>query len=102
MGSGGSGCATPGRRRLVRGGFVPPRSSGARTHGRVSFPACICEKNKRVTNCRVDGGVCWCDVVGSGATVNCSTREYGAGVRDGAGQRGAGLAELEGMCENNH
>ncbi|NXD66023.1 EPCAM protein, partial [Eolophus roseicapillus] len=35
--------------------------------------ACICEKNKRVTNCRLDRGVCWCDAVGSGVTVNCDT-----------------------------
>ncbi|XP_061210126.1 epithelial cell adhesion molecule [Neopsephotus bourkii] len=35
--------------------------------------SCICEKNKRVTNCRLTGGDCWCDAVGSGATVNCNT-----------------------------
>ncbi|NWU53721.1 EPCAM protein, partial [Dromas ardeola] len=33
--------------------------------------ACICEKNKRVTNCRMENGVCWCDSVGSGISVNC-------------------------------
>ncbi|KFQ76637.1 Epithelial cell adhesion molecule, partial [Phaethon lepturus] len=35
--------------------------------------ACICEKNKRVTNCRLTNGVCWCDAVGSGVSVNCDT-----------------------------
>ncbi|NXW15337.1 EPCAM protein, partial [Circaetus pectoralis] len=37
--------------------------------------ACICKKNKRVTNCRLLEGVCWCDSVGSGASanVNCDT-----------------------------
>ncbi|NXS52912.1 EPCAM protein, partial [Brachypteracias leptosomus] len=34
---------------------------------------CICEKNKRVTNCRLTNGVCWCDAVGSGVSVNCNT-----------------------------
>ncbi|NXM22816.1 EPCAM protein, partial [Ploceus nigricollis] len=36
--------------------------------------ACVCEKNKRVTNCRMDGtGQCRCDAIGSGFTVDCST-----------------------------
>ncbi|XP_057256065.1 epithelial cell adhesion molecule [Pezoporus wallicus] len=35
--------------------------------------SCICEKNKRVSNCRLNSGDCWCDAVGSGATVNCNT-----------------------------
>ncbi|NXS92564.1 EPCAM protein, partial [Jacana jacana] len=35
--------------------------------------ACICEKNKRVTNCRLLSDGCWCDSVGSGVTVNCGT-----------------------------
>ncbi|NXX10834.1 EPCAM protein, partial [Podargus strigoides] len=35
--------------------------------------ACICEKNKRVTNCRLSDGVCWCDSFGSGLSVNCNT-----------------------------
>ncbi|NXG18149.1 EPCAM protein, partial [Grallaria varia] len=35
--------------------------------------ACICEKNKRVTNCRLDNGRCWCDSLGSGVTVDCAT-----------------------------
>ncbi|NXP14203.1 EPCAM protein, partial [Thinocorus orbignyianus] len=35
--------------------------------------ACICEKNKRVTNCRLVNDVCWCDSVGSGVSVNCGT-----------------------------
>ncbi|KFW62052.1 Epithelial cell adhesion molecule, partial [Pygoscelis adeliae] len=35
--------------------------------------ACICEKNKRVTSCRQANGVCWCDSVGSGVSVNCNT-----------------------------
>ncbi|XP_052662549.1 epithelial cell adhesion molecule [Harpia harpyja] len=36
---------------------------------------CICKKNKRVTNCKLLEGVCWCDSVGSGASanVNCDT-----------------------------
>ncbi|NXV13191.1 EPCAM protein, partial [Cepphus grylle] len=34
--------------------------------------ACICEKNKRVTNCRMENGACWCDSVGSGISVDCS------------------------------
>ncbi|NWI65561.1 EPCAM protein, partial [Todus mexicanus] len=35
--------------------------------------ACVCEKNKRVTNCRLANGVCQCDSVGSGVSVNCDT-----------------------------
>ncbi|NXQ83454.1 EPCAM protein, partial [Nyctibius grandis] len=35
--------------------------------------ACICEKNKRVTNCNLDGSVCRCESVGSGVPVNCDT-----------------------------
>ncbi|NXQ97887.1 EPCAM protein, partial [Sagittarius serpentarius] len=35
--------------------------------------ACICEKNKRVTNCRLVDSVCWCDSLGSGVSVNCGT-----------------------------
>ncbi|NWY55405.1 EPCAM protein, partial [Chionis minor] len=35
--------------------------------------ACICEKNKRVTNCREVNGNCQCESVGSGAPVNCNT-----------------------------
>ncbi|NXF40366.1 EPCAM protein, partial [Nyctibius bracteatus] len=35
--------------------------------------ACICEKNKRVTNCRLDGSVCRCESVGSSVSVNCDT-----------------------------
>ncbi|KFQ26658.1 Epithelial cell adhesion molecule, partial [Mesitornis unicolor] len=35
--------------------------------------ACICEKNKRVTNCREVNGACWCDSIGSGLSVNCNT-----------------------------
>ncbi|NXJ54922.1 EPCAM protein, partial [Spizaetus tyrannus] len=37
--------------------------------------ACVCKKNKRVTNCKLLEGVCWCDSVGSGASanVNCDT-----------------------------
>ncbi|NWR56433.1 EPCAM protein, partial [Bucorvus abyssinicus] len=34
--------------------------------------ACICEKNKRVSNCRLVHDVCWCDSIGSGVSVNCS------------------------------
>ncbi|XP_068266749.1 epithelial cell adhesion molecule [Nyctibius grandis] len=34
---------------------------------------CICEKNKRVTNCNLDGSVCRCESVGSGVPVNCDT-----------------------------
>ncbi|NWW86343.1 EPCAM protein, partial [Rhynochetos jubatus] len=34
---------------------------------------CICEKNKRVTNCRLVGASCFCDSVGSGVSVNCGT-----------------------------
>ncbi|XP_042645849.1 epithelial cell adhesion molecule [Tyto alba] len=34
---------------------------------------CICEKNKRVVNCRAEKGVCWCDSIGSGVSVNCDT-----------------------------
>ncbi|NXY16847.1 EPCAM protein, partial [Atrichornis clamosus] len=34
---------------------------------------CLCEKNKRVTNCRVDNGRCLCDAIGSGVTVDCTT-----------------------------
>lgn len=89
----GYGRPTPVRRRAARGGFVCPprrRSSGwrcprgagppspgcLRPHSRASLPACICEKNKRVTNCRMANGACWCDSVGSGVSVNCNTREY--------------------------
>lgn len=77
--------------RPVRGGFVRPprpRSSGWRcrgvpgyfpggslAHRRPSPPACICEKNKRVTNCKLVGGVCWCDSIGSGVSVNCNNCE---------------------------
>ncbi|NWT15294.1 EPCAM protein, partial [Vireo altiloquus] len=35
--------------------------------------ACVCRKNKRVTNCRVENGRCYCDAIGSGVTVNCDT-----------------------------
>ncbi|NWT65668.1 EPCAM protein, partial [Prunella himalayana] len=36
--------------------------------------ACVCEKNKRVTNCRTDGtGQCRCEAIGSGVMVDCST-----------------------------
>ncbi|NXN20108.1 EPCAM protein, partial [Indicator maculatus] len=35
--------------------------------------ACICEKNKRVTNCREANGVCWCDSIGTSVSVNCGT-----------------------------
>ncbi|NXJ71704.1 EPCAM protein, partial [Rostratula benghalensis] len=35
--------------------------------------ACLCEKNKRVTNCRLIKEGCWCDSVGSGVSVNCGT-----------------------------
>ncbi|NXL30505.1 EPCAM protein, partial [Glaucidium brasilianum] len=35
--------------------------------------ACICAKNKRVINCRMIDGVCWCDSVGSRVSVNCET-----------------------------
>ncbi|XP_005242462.2 epithelial cell adhesion molecule [Falco peregrinus] len=35
--------------------------------------SCICEKNKRVTNCKLSSGVCWCESVGSGTPVNCDT-----------------------------
>ncbi|XP_009706795.1 PREDICTED: epithelial cell adhesion molecule-like, partial [Cariama cristata] len=34
---------------------------------------CICEKNKRVINCRMVDGVCWCDSIGSGVSVSCDT-----------------------------
>ncbi|NXI40311.1 EPCAM protein, partial [Galbula dea] len=34
---------------------------------------CICEKNKRANNCRVVNGVCWCDSIGSGVSVNCES-----------------------------
>ncbi|NWH70057.1 EPCAM protein, partial [Piaya cayana] len=34
--------------------------------------ACNCAKNKRVTNCRMVGDVCWCDSVGSGVSVDCN------------------------------
>ncbi|NXY10626.1 EPCAM protein, partial [Pteruthius melanotis] len=35
--------------------------------------ACVCEKNKRVTNCRLENSRCRCDAIGSGVTVDCST-----------------------------
>ncbi|NWV11438.1 EPCAM protein, partial [Ptilonorhynchus violaceus] len=35
--------------------------------------ACVCEKNKRVTNCRLDNGRCRCDAIGSGIAVDCTT-----------------------------
>ncbi|NXO67823.1 EPCAM protein, partial [Phainopepla nitens] len=35
--------------------------------------ACVCQKNKRVTNCRTENGQCRCDAIGSGVTVDCST-----------------------------
>ncbi|NXG58227.1 EPCAM protein, partial [Hemiprocne comata] len=35
--------------------------------------ACICQKNKRVTNCRMTNSVCQCDAIGSGVPVNCDT-----------------------------
>ncbi|NXK89718.1 EPCAM protein, partial [Formicarius rufipectus] len=35
--------------------------------------ACVCEKNKRVTKCRLENGRCWCEAIGSGATVDCAT-----------------------------
>ncbi|XP_015478283.1 epithelial cell adhesion molecule [Parus major] len=35
--------------------------------------SCVCQKNKRVTNCRMESGLCRCDAIGSGAIVDCST-----------------------------
>ncbi|XP_051639559.1 epithelial cell adhesion molecule [Manacus candei] len=35
--------------------------------------SCICEMNKRVTNCRIDNTKCLCDAVGSSITVYCDT-----------------------------
>ncbi|NWW39943.1 EPCAM protein, partial [Panurus biarmicus] len=35
--------------------------------------ACNCEKNKRVTNCRMENGQCRCEAIGSGAPVDCNT-----------------------------
>ncbi|NXX57036.1 EPCAM protein, partial [Scopus umbretta] len=35
--------------------------------------ACICEKNKRVSNCELLNGVCWCESAGSSVPVNCNT-----------------------------
>ncbi|XP_061847532.1 epithelial cell adhesion molecule [Colius striatus] len=35
--------------------------------------SCICEKNKRVSNCRMEGNICWCNSLGSDLSVNCST-----------------------------
>ncbi|NXD84903.1 EPCAM protein, partial [Halcyon senegalensis] len=35
--------------------------------------ACICEKNKRVTNCRLVDGVCRCEAIGSSLPVSCDT-----------------------------
>ncbi|NXN84845.1 EPCAM protein, partial [Bombycilla garrulus] len=35
--------------------------------------ACVCQKNKRVTNCRTENGQCQCDAIGSGVTVDCTT-----------------------------
>ncbi|NXI56951.1 EPCAM protein, partial [Chloroceryle aenea] len=35
--------------------------------------ACACAKNKRVTNCRQINGVCWCDAIRSGVSINCDT-----------------------------
>ncbi|XP_014732950.1 PREDICTED: epithelial cell adhesion molecule-like [Sturnus vulgaris] len=35
--------------------------------------SCVCEKNKRVTNCRLENGQCRCDAIGSGVTVDCTT-----------------------------
>ncbi|NWZ38766.1 EPCAM protein, partial [Brachypodius atriceps] len=35
--------------------------------------ACVCEKNKRVTDCRLDNGRCLCKAIGSEALVDCST-----------------------------
>ncbi|PKU37221.1 hypothetical protein llap_12478 [Limosa lapponica baueri] len=35
--------------------------------------SCICQKNKRVTNCQLVNGACRCDSVGSSASVDCST-----------------------------
>ncbi|KAM9382528.1 epithelial cell adhesion molecule [Phaethornis superciliosus] len=34
---------------------------------------CNCRKNKRVTDCRMSNGVCWCKSLGSTASVNCET-----------------------------
>ncbi|NXH17663.1 EPCAM protein, partial [Bucco capensis] len=34
---------------------------------------CFCAKNKRVTNCRLVNGECWCDAIGSSASVNCES-----------------------------
>ncbi|NWU94673.1 EPCAM protein, partial [Upupa epops] len=34
---------------------------------------CLCEKNKRTSNCRLQNGACWCDSLGSGESVNCET-----------------------------
>lgn len=44
-------------------------------HGLASLAACVCEKNKRVTDCRLDNGRCLCKAIGSEALVDCSTRE---------------------------
>ncbi|XP_014817847.1 PREDICTED: epithelial cell adhesion molecule isoform X2 [Calidris pugnax] len=35
--------------------------------------SCVCQKNKRVTNCQLVNGVCQCQSVGSGVPVDCST-----------------------------
>ncbi|NXH94915.1 EPCAM protein, partial [Pachycephala philippinensis] len=35
--------------------------------------ACVCLKNKRVTNCRMLNGRCHCEAIGSGVTVDCET-----------------------------
>ncbi|NXX75302.1 EPCAM protein, partial [Urocolius indicus] len=35
--------------------------------------ACVCEKNKRVTNCRMENNVCRCQSLGSSVSVNCNT-----------------------------
>ncbi|XP_027309425.1 epithelial cell adhesion molecule [Anas platyrhynchos] len=34
---------------------------------------CVCENNKRVTDCKLSNGVCQCSSIGSGITVNCNT-----------------------------
>uniref|UniRef100_A0A8C3KIM5 Epithelial cell adhesion molecule n=1 Tax=Calidris pygmaea TaxID=425635 RepID=A0A8C3KIM5_9CHAR len=35
--------------------------------------SCVCQKNKRVTNCQLVNGACQCQSVGSGVPVDCST-----------------------------
>ncbi|OWK61860.1 Epithelial cell adhesion molecule [Lonchura striata] len=60
--------------RPLRGGFVRPAPRRCPAHGRASLAACVCEKNKRVSNCRLDNsGQCRCEAIGSGVAVDCST-----------------------------